>query len=108
MVIKDKSLFEFFVQHCFNEEGKKYAIERSREPLHLSHPREFLKDTILVDKTINGEVEFELSDKNGYLPNGYTIKYKYKYNSSSYDDIMNELKLTDFTAILIKENNNTI
>lgn len=104
MIIKDKSLFEFFVQHCFNEEGKKYAIECSRENLYLSRPRDFLKDTILVDKTINGDVEFELSDKNGYLPSGYTIKYKYKYNSSSYDDIMNELRLTDFSAILIKEN----
>lgn len=105
MVIKDKSVFEFFVQHCFNEEGKKYAIiERTHERLYSTSPSNLLKNTILVDKTINGEVEFELSDKNGYLPIGYTIKYKYKYNSSSYDDIMNKLKLIDFTAILIKEN----
>lgn len=103
MIIKDKSINEFFLTYVRDFNGGRYTeqmLERASN-FHL------LQDALFVDKSINETLIFEFYVSYSATQSiSYQLRYKYTYTPKVYDDILNLMELTDFHIDVIKEVSN--
>lgn len=103
MIIKDKSINEFFLTYVRDFNGDRYTeqmLERASS-FHL------LQDALFVDKSINEPLVFEFYVSYSATQSiSYQLRYKYTYTPKVYDDILNLMELTDFHIDVIKEVSN--
>lgn len=103
MIIKEKSIKEFFLTHVRDFNGDIYT----EQVLDRLSNFNLLQDILFVDKSINETLIFEFYVSYSATQSiSYQLRYKYTYTPKVYDDILNLMELTDFHIDVIKEVSN--
>lgn len=103
MIIKEKSIKEFFLTHVRDFNGGIYT----EQVLDRLSNFNLLQDILFVDKSINETLIFEFYVSYSATQSiSYQLRYKYTYTPKVYDYILNLMELTDFHIDVIKEVSN--